>query len=82
MSIEIKKGNLFESKSDAIILTVDGARRGMEGNIARAFGRKYPDIWEELEYEIEYPISLGSSKIYQTDPELECNDCGWRYLEN
>ena len=39
MHIEIIKGNLFESNSDVIILTVDGARKGMEGTIARAFGR-------------------------------------------
>lgn len=72
MNIEIEKGNLFDSESGAIILTVDGASKGMEGNIARAFGRLYPDIWEELEYDIEYPIALGSAKIYSLEPDLGC----------
>lgn len=72
MHIEIIKGNLFESNSEAIILTVDGARKGMEGNIARAFGRLYPDAWEELENDIKYPIHLGSVKIYPIDADLEC----------
>lgn len=74
MNIELRQGNLFESRSDAIILTVDGGSKGMEGNIARTFARMYPDAWEELEYDIEYPIALGSAKIYSIDPELECHN--------
>lgn len=74
MNIEIEKGNLFDSKTGAIILTVDGASKGMEGNIARAFGRLYPDVWEELDYDIEYPIPLGSAKIYSIEPDLGCTN--------
>ena len=73
MATEIRKGNLFTSKAKAIILTVDGAARGMEGNIARAFGRLYPGAWEEFDYDIEYTITLGSAKIYKIDPDIECN---------
>ena len=72
MSIEILQGNLLDRKADAVILTVDGAAAGLEGNIARAFGRAYPDAWEELEYKVQYPIPLGASKMYSIDPELEC----------
>ena len=74
MNITIQKGNLFDSKAGAIILTVDGASKGMEGNITRAFARLYPDAWEELEYDIEYPMALGSSKIYSIDPILGCKN--------
>ena len=27
-------------------------------------------------------IVLGGCIVSKNDPELECNDCGWRYLEN
>lgn len=59
---------------EAIILTIDGSAKGLEGNIARAFGRKYAEAWEELECQIEYPISLGAAKIYEIESELECNN--------
>jgi len=74
MHIEIINGNIFESEAEAIILTVDGARAGMEGNIARSFQRNYPDVWEELEYDFEYPIGLGSAKIYPIHEDLQCKN--------
>lgn len=46
----------------------------MDGNIARAFGRLYPDAWEELEYDIDYPIALGSAKIVSIEPDLGCTN--------
>jgi len=76
MSIEILQGNLFDKKSDALILTLDGARAGLEGNITRAFARAYPDAWEELEYMIQYPIRLGTSKMYPIASDI---DCPFRY---
>jgi O-acetyl-ADP-ribose deacetylase (regulator of RNase III) len=74
MHVEVIKGNILESRADAIILTVDGARAGMEGNVARAFQRKHPDAWEELELEFEYPIALGSAKIYPIHGDPGCNN--------
>ena len=74
MSIEIVKGNLLEGSEEGIVLTVDGAAKGLEGNIARAFARRYPEVWEELECRIEYPILLGSARLYEIDPELECKN--------
>ena len=44
MSLKISRGNVLDAKADAIILTIDGAANGMEGNIARAFARKWPDV--------------------------------------
>ncbi len=72
MAIEILKGNLLESSDEAIILTVDGAAKGLEGNIACAFARKYPSVWEELEYEIKYPFSLGSVQSFSVHSDLDC----------
>ena len=74
MSLEIKHRNLFESSESGIILTVDGAARGMEGNLARTFARLNADAWEEIEFDIEYPIPLGSSKVYEVHPDIECNN--------
>jgi O-acetyl-ADP-ribose deacetylase (regulator of RNase III) len=74
MTIEIIKGNLIEGGTEAIILTVDGAAKGMEGNIARAFARKYPEVWEALEYDIQYPIALGQARAFPIDDELGCKN--------
>lgn len=73
MPISIINKDILDSNSDAIILTVDGAKKGMEGNIARAFAKKYPNAWELLEYEISYPIPLGMSKIYSIEDDDESN---------
>lgn len=73
MNIKVINKNLFDQKEGALILTVDGSAKGMEGNLARTFARLYPDAWEELEEEIKYPINLGIAKIYAIHPDLECN---------
>jgi O-acetyl-ADP-ribose deacetylase (regulator of RNase III) len=73
--IEIAQGDVLSSKADAIVLTIDGAKRGMEGNIARGFARRWPDAWMEIEDEIRYPIPLGRS--IAVCPE---NDSGFRLV--
>lgn len=65
--------NILDSNVEAIILTVGGAKKSMEGNIARAFLNKYPTAWELLEYEITYPIPLGMSKIFNIEDDDDCN---------
>jgi hypothetical protein len=32
--------NVLDVQADALIITIDGAKKGMEGNIARAFAIK------------------------------------------
>lgn len=59
MRIQIVNGNILDSTDDAIILTIDGAARGMEGNVTRCFARKYSELWEDMEQEISFPLSLG-----------------------
>jgi len=73
MTLKIFNKNLFEGNEEAIILTVDGASRGMEGNIARTFARLNADVWEDLESEIGYPIPLGLARVYEIHPDFECN---------
>lgn len=59
MPTQIRKGNALDAQAEALILTIDGARRGMEGNIARAFSRRWPDGFEEVDEQIRYPVPLG-----------------------
>lgn len=70
MSIQLINQNLFESADDGLILTIDGAAPGMEGNLARNYARLNPDVWEELEFEIDYPINLGRAKIFRIPEDL------------
>ncbi|WP_020559925.1 hypothetical protein [Thiofilum flexile] len=72
MALEIIYKNLFESSEEGIILTIDGAAKGLEGNLARAFARLYPDVWDDIEYTLNYPIPLGVTKIYPIHPDYEC----------
>jgi len=57
--LEFVEGDVLSSTADAIVLTIDGAKKGMEGNIARSYARRWPDAWMEIEDAIRYPVSLG-----------------------
>jgi hypothetical protein len=70
--IEIIQEDVLAAKADALILTIDGAKRGMEGNIARAYARRWPDAWIEIEDEIKYPVPLGRTVAIHPD-----NDSGF-----
>lgn len=59
MGLRILHGNVLDAKTDSIVLTIDGLAQGMEGGIARAFAKKWPEAWEEIECEIPYPMTLG-----------------------
>lgn len=72
MGIYLKQSNLLDGDCDAIVLAIDGMAPGLEGNIARAFKRKYPDAWEAIEPEISYPIPLGSVQLIRIDPDAGC----------
>lgn len=50
--IEIVQGDVLAGQADAVILAVDGAKRGLEDNIARAYPRRWPDAWMEIQDEI------------------------------
>lgn len=81
MNIKLINQNLFTGNEQALILTVDGAATGMEGNIARAFARLYPECWEELSLDIDYPIPLGQSRLYEIDEGVaEEENCPYRYV--
>lgn len=75
MSLEFLAGDVLESSGDALVLAVDGTKRGLEGNIARAFARKWPEEWDEVESQVRYPIPLGAVAGTRTE-----GACPWRIL--
>ena len=59
MAFQLIKGSVLDADADALVLTMDGARPGMEGNIARAFERRWPDAYGEVSEQIRHPVPLG-----------------------
>jgi len=57
--LEFVEGDVLSCPADAVVLTIDGAKKGMEGNIARSYARHWPDAWMEIEDAIRYPVPLG-----------------------
>jgi hypothetical protein len=58
--MQIRLGDVLDdSDAEGLLLTVDGAAEGMEGAIARAFGRRWPALWEMVADEIPFPMGLG-----------------------
>lgn len=70
MGIRIQLGNVLDAHADALLLTIDGARKGLEGNIARAFDHRWPDAFEEVVEQIAYPLPLGRAVL--TRAETDC----------
>lgn len=69
MFLNILQGNVLDSDSDAIVLTIDGSTKGMEGNISRQFALRWPDVWQEIQNEMTKPIPLGRVMEFETDGE-------------
>lgn len=69
MKLNILQGNVLDSDSDVIVLTVDGSIKGMEGNISRQFALRWPDVWHEIQNEMSKTIPLGRVMEFETDGE-------------
>ena len=61
MKLKINNESLFDRTSDSLILTIDGASKGMAGKAARTFGELYPEIWQFIESQVQYPVTAGNS---------------------
>jgi O-acetyl-ADP-ribose deacetylase (regulator of RNase III) len=70
MPVRILRGNVLDASADALILTMDGVRRGMGGTVAHAFARRWPEAFDEIEDQIAYPVPLG--RTVATWPTSEC----------
>lgn len=75
MALELVTGNVLDARADALLLTIDGAKRGMEGNIARQFARRWPDDWEDMQRDVRYPVPIGRTVAVPWD-----GDCPWRLI--
>ena len=70
MKIIVKHGDILKSESESIILTIDGAAQGMGGHVANDFAKLWPDAWEEVVDEVEFPLGLG--KVVEVNIFSEC----------
>ncbi len=75
MTIEYVTGDVLDCQAEALLLTVDGIKRGMEGNIARQFGKRFPEDWEDMQRALKYPIPLGRAVCVPWD-----GDIPWRNI--
>jgi hypothetical protein len=66
MELGILHGDVLDADSDAILMTIDGSAKGMEGNICLQFRKRWPEVWDEIMEDIRYPIALG--KVYDYEP--------------
>jgi len=67
MRLEIKNQDILLSTAQAIILSIDGYNKGMEGKLAREFEKAYPTVWNKIESFISYPLPMGKIKGLQID---------------
>ena len=51
--------NILDVPADALLITIDGAKAGMAGNIARQFARRWPEAWTSMVRTLRFPIPLG-----------------------
>ncbi len=68
-------GDILDFPADALLLTIDGTRKGMEGNLARQFARRWEGDWNDIQHFTLYPIPLGKTIAVPWD-----GDCPWRYV--
>jgi O-acetyl-ADP-ribose deacetylase (regulator of RNase III) len=69
MNLKIFQGDVLEAEADAILMTIDGSAKGMEGNICAQFKRRWPEVWEEIDGEMKYPLALGN--VFDYEPVCE-----------
>jgi hypothetical protein len=67
--------NVLDATADALLLTIDGQGRGLRGNIAHAFQRRWPDAYEDFESQLRFPIPLGTAVRIDAD-----TDSPWRTI--
>lgn len=64
--LKLLNSNVLDAKAEAVILSIDGAAKGMEGNLSREFASRFPGVWNEIQNKIEYPVPLGRVIEFET----------------
>ena len=67
--------NVLDSQADALLLTIDGRARGLRGNVAHAFQRRWPEAYEDFESQLRFPVPLGAAVRIDAD-----TDSPWRTI--
>ena len=80
MNLSIRFGDVLEADAEALVLAIDGAAHGMEGGVARQCGRRWPELWSEIESEVRHPVPLG--KVYELLQRYPGEDLFSIYVEN
>lgn len=76
MTLEVVIGDVLESNTNALLLTIDGvAKRGMEGNIARQLAKRFPEDWEYMQRDVKYPVPIGRTVVVPS-----AGDWPWRFI--
>jgi len=73
--LKLLNADVLDAEADALLLTIDGQARGLRGNVAHAFQRRWPDDYEDFETQLRFPIPLGSAVRIDAD-----TDCRWRSI--
>jgi len=72
---QLLHANVLDVTADALILTIDGQARGLRGNLAHAFQRRWPEAYEDFESQLRFPVPLGTAVRIDAD-----TDCPWRTI--
>lgn len=67
MELKIIPGDIFTDASEAIVVSIDGTAKDMEGRLARRFERHYTDLWKEVTSLISYPVPLGDIFTFRAE---------------
>ena len=76
-ALQILNQDVLDASAEALMLAIDGAARGMEGNVARVFAGRWPERWREIEEEVRYPVPLG--RTFEVELEND-DDCPFRLV--
>lgn len=67
MAIRLIHGDVFAAQAEALVVTLDGAARGLRGNIAHGFIRRWPEAYADLEAEVRFPMRLGTAQFVRIE---------------
>ena len=72
MPVRVHVSDIFESPADGLILSIDGQQSGMQGQVARAFEKRWPNQWQHIENNLQLPIPLGHVEPIELDDVGSC----------
>lgn len=69
MRLHLRQGNVLDASADALLVAIDGASGGMEGNVARQLRARWgEEAREETEGAWELPLAPGRASLAVAPP--------------